>query len=107
MHHITRLLEMYKLRFATVERRSNNNLRVIDSFDKGEVDILVGTDNISRGINLQRPRRVINWAPPFSLADYLNRIGRCGRLNHSNIAHIYTFIRYTFYKIQLLATLIM
>ena len=68
-------------------------------FDAGEHDVLVGCDNLSRGINLERPQRVINWAPPYSLADYLNRIGRCGRLNQSSVAHVYTYATYvTFWR---------
>jgi superfamily II DNA/RNA helicase len=97
INHIIRILKMYKIKnFAVVPKGSENvaqHMRLVAKFDSGDIEVLIGTDNNSRGINFQSPKRIINWNPPYSIGDYLNRIGRGGRLGHTNIAHVYTFIR--------------
>jgi ATP-dependent RNA helicase RhlE len=49
------------------------------SFKAGEVRVLVATDLLSRGIDIQELPCVINYELPRSPKDYLHRIGRTGR----------------------------
>lgn len=48
-------------------------------FKSGEINVLVATDLISRGIDIQFLPYVINYELPRSPKDYIHRIGRTGR----------------------------
>ena len=48
-------------------------------FKSGEIRVLVATDLISRGIDIQFLPYVINYELPRSPKDYIHRIGRTGR----------------------------
>jgi len=48
-------------------------------FKSGEIPVLVATDLISRGIDIQFLPYVINYELPRSPKDYIHRIGRTGR----------------------------
>jgi len=52
---------------------------VLRKFKSGEIPVLVATDLISRGIDIQFLPYVINYELPRSPKDYIHRIGRTGR----------------------------
>ncbi|MBO9667884.1 MAG: DEAD/DEAH box helicase [Bdellovibrio sp.] len=56
------------------ERRSNLN-----SFRKGQVDLLISTDLAARGLDLDHVGRVINYHLPQDMENYLHRAGRTAR----------------------------
>lgn len=62
------------------ERRSN-----LQSFRKGEVDILISTDLAARGLDLDYAGRVINYHLPQEMANYLHRVGRTARAGKSGL----------------------
>jgi ATP-dependent RNA helicase RhlE len=51
----------------------------LNRFKSGEIRVLVATDLISRGIDIQFLPYVINYELPRSPKDYIHRIGRTGR----------------------------
>ena len=51
----------------------------LSKFKSGEIRVLVATDLISRGIDIQFLPYVINYELPRSPKDYIHRIGRTGR----------------------------
>ncbi|KUJ21537.1 P-loop containing nucleoside triphosphate hydrolase protein [Mollisia scopiformis] len=53
--------------------------RTISSFSSGRVAILVASDLVSRGLDLQNLAHVINYDVPTSLTSYIHRIGRTAR----------------------------
>jgi ATP-dependent RNA helicase RhlE len=55
-------------------------------FKSGEINVLVATDLISRGIDIQFLPYVINYELPRSPKDYIHRIGRTGRAEQSGEA---------------------
>ena len=55
-------------------------------FKSGELRVLVATDLISRGIDIQFLPYVINYELPRSPKDYIHRIGRTGRAESSGEA---------------------
>lgn len=55
-------------------------------FKSGEIPVLVATDLISRGIDIQFLPYVINYELPRSPKDYIHRIGRTGRAESSGEA---------------------
>lgn len=48
-------------------------------FKKGEKRIMVSTDLIARGIDIERVNLVINYDMPIDSDTYLHRVGRAGR----------------------------
>lgn len=52
---------------------------VMRHFKSGQVDILIATDIVSRGIDIDDIRMVINYDVPHDAEDYVHRIGRTAR----------------------------
>lgn len=52
---------------------------ILDSFRTGTTRILIATDVLARGIDIQQISLVINYDIPFKVEQYLHRIGRSGR----------------------------
>ncbi len=55
-------------------------------FREGEARVLVSTDLIGRGIDVQQVNLVINYDLPYALEKYIHRIGRTGRLGRKGVA---------------------
>jgi len=55
-------------------------------FKEGKIRVLVATDLMSRGIDIQFLPHVINYELPRSPKDYLHRIGRTGRAENPGTA---------------------
>lgn len=53
--------------------------RVLASFDKGTTQVLVATDVLARGIDIDQVDYVVNFDLPRQAEDYVHRIGRTGR----------------------------
>jgi superfamily II DNA/RNA helicase len=51
----------------------------MDDFRKGSVRVLISTDLLARGIDVQQVSLVINYELPMNPENYIHRIGRCGR----------------------------
>ena len=58
----------------------------MQKFREGEARVLVSTDLIGRGIDVQQVNLVINYDLPYSLEKYIHRIGRTGRLGRKGVA---------------------
>ena len=59
---------------------------VMRSFKAGHTDVLVATDIISRGIDIDDIETVINFDVPHDVEDYVHRIGRTARANRNGAA---------------------
>ncbi len=55
-------------------------------FKTGKVAVLVATDIVARGIDIDDVQLVINFDVPHDCEDYVHRIGRTARANHDGIA---------------------
>ncbi len=60
--------------------------RVLESFKRDEISILLATDVASRGLDIDNVTHVINYELPESYEDYIHRIGRTGRANKKGTA---------------------
>ncbi|WP_417362001.1 DEAD/DEAH box helicase [Galbibacter sp.] len=60
-------------------KTQNYRLRSIEAFDQGEHRILVTTDVMARGLDLNKISHVINFDTPNFPENYMHRIGRTGR----------------------------
>lgn len=59
---------------------------IIDAFRSGKSRVLIATDLIARGIDVQHVSVVINYDLPNNLENYLHRIGRSGRFGRKGLA---------------------
>lgn len=67
-----------------MEQRQRNE--TIDSFKKGQVDMLVATDVAARGLDITDVTHVFNYHIPFNPESYVHRIGRTGRAGKKGVA---------------------
>ena len=56
------------------------------AFKAGKISILVATDIIARGIDVEDIRLVVNFDVPHDAEDYVHRVGRTARANHDGVA---------------------
>ena len=55
-------------------------------FKSGEIDVLVATDIVARGIDIDDIVMVINYDVPHDVEDYVHRIGRTARAERDGVA---------------------
>ena len=60
--------------------------QIMHEFKNGRINILVATDIVSRGIDIDDIRLVINYDVPHDSEDYVHRIGRTARANNDGCA---------------------
>lgn len=60
-------------------KTQNYRLRSIEEFDKGYNRMLIATDVMARGLDLDKISHVINFDTPAYPENYIHRIGRTGR----------------------------
>ncbi len=61
------------------DRPQKARARALERFRSGAIQVLVATDVMSRGIDIQDIDSVINFDVPLDSEDYVHRIGRTGR----------------------------
>jgi len=68
------------------DKSQDERLKALESFKKGEVDLLVCTDVAARGLDIKDVPAVFNFDIPYNAEDYVHRIGRTGRAGQSGLA---------------------
>ena len=66
-----------------------NREKVIDRLKKSKLDILVATDVVARGLDVDRISHVINYDVPHDTESYVHRIGRTGRAGRTGKAILF------------------
>lgn len=61
------------------DRTQNQRRRALDAFSSGKVGVIVATDVLARGIDVEQVDYVVNFDLPTQPEDYVHRIGRTGR----------------------------
>ena len=69
----------YSVEAIHSSRTQNQRRRALENFAAGTTDILVATDVLARGIDLDEVNYVVNYDLPTQAEDYVHRIGRTGR----------------------------
>lgn len=59
---------------------------MLHSFKTGQIDVLVATDIVARGIDIDDVAMVLNFDVPRDAEDYVHRIGRTARADHDGVA---------------------
>ncbi len=85
---ITRQLKRMKINCADMHSDLSQQERdnVMYRFKAGQIDVLVATDIVSRGIDIDDIRIVLNYDVPHDAEDYVHRIGRTARADRDGIA---------------------
>ena len=85
---ITRELKHMKVNCAPMHSDLSQAERddVMFRFKAGQVDVLVATDIVSRGIDIDDILMVINYDVPHDAEDYVHRIGRTARAQRDGVA---------------------
>lgn len=60
-------------------RSQDQRLQALRDFKDGKVQVLVATDIVARGIDIEGVSHVVNYDFPVNPEDYVHRIGRTGR----------------------------
>ena len=76
---------------SIIHSRKEQNYRTksIEKFEDGTSRILIATDVISRGIDLDKVSTVISFDTPFYPENYIHRIGRTGRAGENGKALLF------------------
>lgn len=113
---VAKALNRMKLNVGEMHSDLDQNKReeILHEFRNGRVNILVATDIVARGIDIDDIRLVINFDVPHDSEDYVHRIGRTARANHDGCAitfvnekdqtkfyQIEKFLERNIYKIQI------
>ena len=59
---------------------------ILNEFRTGSSRVLITTDLLARGIDVQQVSLVINYDLPRNLENYIHRIGRSGRFGRKGVA---------------------
>lgn len=71
-------------------KTQNYRLRSIEQFRAGEHRLLVATDVMARGLDIEDVSHVINFDTPDYPENYMHRIGRTGRAEKEGIALLFS-----------------
>lgn len=63
--------------------------QMVDKLKRGQLDILVATDVVARGLDVKRISHVINYDIPNDTEAYVHRIGRTGRAGRTGDAILF------------------
>lgn len=87
-HELARTLRKLGLKAEEMHSDLNQQTRdhVMHEFRSGRVDVLVATDIVSRGIDIDDIPLVVNYNVPRDAEDYVHRIGRTARADNSGMA---------------------
>jgi translation initiation factor 4A len=58
----------------------------MNEFRKGQTRVLISTDLLARGIDIQQVSMVVNYDLPLNRENYIHRIGRSGRFGRKGVA---------------------
>nr|WP_136250505.1 DEAD/DEAH box helicase [Ningiella ruwaisensis] len=67
----------------------NARERTVDKLKQGKIDVLVATDVVARGLDVERVSHVVNYDIPYDTESYVHRIGRTGRAGRTGDAILF------------------
>ncbi len=68
------------------DRTQGERTASLRAFKNGEVPVIVATDVLARGIDIDNVSIIMNYDVPKAVEDYIHRIGRTGRYDKEGIA---------------------
>jgi ATP-dependent RNA helicase RhlE len=91
--------EFYLSDLAVIHSNKSQNYRFrsINQYDEGKVRILIATDIMARGLDLDKISHVINFDTPIFPENYMHRIGRTGRAEEQGKSILFNTEREEYY----------
>jgi len=85
---VARQLEQAGIRAEAIHSNKSQSQRqqALEKFAKGKVRVLVATDIVARGIDVEGISHVINYELPTDAENYVHRIGRTARAGNAGVA---------------------
>jgi len=80
------LQDDFPVSYITGDRNTEERKKIMEDFRSGQIRILLSTDLLSRGIDIQQLSLVINYDLPKEKEVYIHRIGRSGRYGRKGVA---------------------
>lgn len=74
------------VQFYSSDLSTGDRMAMLRKFQRGEIDLLVCSDLIARGIDLPEVRHVIMYDVPIDMAKYVHRVGRTARAGRAGDA---------------------
>lgn len=86
---IVKYLEKKNISAVAIHGNKSQNQRTeaLKGFKTGKIKVLVATEIVARGIDIDSITHVINYEIPNEAESYVHRIGRCARAGKSGIAY--------------------
>ncbi|HHF5057962.1 TPA: ATP-dependent RNA helicase RhlB [Haemophilus influenzae] len=76
----------HRVGLLTGDVAQKKRLSLLKQFTDGDLDILVATDVVARGLHISDVTHVFNYDLPDDREDYVHRIGRTGRAGESGVS---------------------
>ena len=76
----------FTLEYIHGEMEVGERKKRMDDFRSGQVRVLISTDLLARGIDIQQISLVVNFELPVQRENYVHRIGRSGRYGKKGVA---------------------
>ncbi len=76
----------FTLEYIHGEMEVSERKKRMDDFRSGTVRVLISTDLLARGIDVQQVSLVVNYEMPIQRENYVHRIGRSGRYGKKGVA---------------------
>ena len=76
----------FPVEYITGERSGPERTEIMEKFRAGQIRILLASDLLARGIDVQQLSLVINYDLPKEKETYIHRIGRSGRYGRKGVA---------------------
>ncbi len=85
---VAKALDRHQIRCAVIHgnRTQSQRQHALDGFKNGKYRVLVATDIVARGIDVDNISHVVNYDVPNNAEDYVHRIGRTARAGASGSA---------------------
>ena len=85
---VTRHLEVNGVKASAIhsDKSQSQRQRALEAFTKGKIKVLVATDIVARGIDVDGISHVINYELPDDAENYIHRIGRTARAGRAGVA---------------------
>jgi len=80
------LSDNFPVSYITGDRTAEERKQIMNDFRAGQIRILLSTDLLARGIDIQQLSLVINYDLPKEKETYIHRIGRSGRYGRKGVA---------------------
>lgn len=88
--------DKHRVGLLTGDVPQKKRVKILESFTRGDLDILVATDVAARGLHIPSVTHVFNYDLPDDAEDYVHRIGRTGRAGASGHAISFACEEYVF-----------